>query len=112
MVLDPDARLLGGKGPALPARHLPPCLFSTIHDTVDAQFGGRTPDCSQPHELVELCDAVYRERAHLGIAFDGDGDRIALVDNEGVALERRRGHLGAARTVWATSCAATGSSTT
>ena len=37
-------------------------------------------------ELNELCEAVYRERAHLGLAFDGDGDRVALVDNEGVAL--------------------------
>jgi phosphomannomutase / phosphoglucomutase len=64
----------------------PQCLFSTIHDTVDAHFGGRAPDCSQPHDLLDLCEAVYRERAHLGIAFDGDGDRIALVDNEGVAL--------------------------
>ncbi len=64
----------------------PQCFFSTIHDKVDAEFGGRTPDCSQPHELTELCDAVYRERAELGIAFDGDGDRIAVVDNEGVAL--------------------------
>ena len=64
----------------------PQCVFSTIHDRVDAEFGGRTPDCSQPRELGELCDAVYRERAELGIAFDGDGDRIALVDNEGVAL--------------------------
>ena len=64
----------------------PQCLFSTIHDTVDSQFGGRAPDCSQPHELVELCEEVYRQRAHLGVAFDGDGDRIALVDNEGVVL--------------------------
>jgi phosphomannomutase len=64
----------------------PQCVFSTIHDTVDDDFGGRTPDCSQPSELTDLCDAVYRERAALGIAFDGDGDRIALVDNEGVAL--------------------------
>ena len=64
----------------------PQCLFSTIHDSVDAQFGGRAPDCSGAHELVELCEAVYRERAHLGIAFDGDGDRVALVDNEGVVL--------------------------
>ncbi len=64
----------------------PQCLFSTIHDTVDANFGGRVPDCSRPRELAELCEAVYRERADLGIAFDGDGDRIALVDNEGVAM--------------------------
>jgi phosphomannomutase len=64
----------------------PQCLFSTIHDEVDARFEGHTPDCSRQQELNELCDAVYRERAHLGVAFDGDGDRVALVDNEGVAL--------------------------
>jgi phosphomannomutase / phosphoglucomutase len=64
----------------------PQCLFSTVHDAVDSRFDGRTPDCSRPHELGELCEAVYRERAHLGVAFDGDGDRVALVDNEGVAL--------------------------
>jgi phosphomannomutase / phosphoglucomutase len=64
----------------------PQCLFSTIRDTVDAQFDGDEPDCSQPDALLDLCEAAYRERAHLGIAFDGDGDRIALVDNEGVAL--------------------------
>jgi phosphomannomutase len=62
----------------------PQCLFSTIHDTIDGQFGGRAPDCSRPGELTDLCEAVYRERAHLGIAFDGDGDRVAVVDNEGV----------------------------
>lgn len=64
----------------------PQCLFSTVHDTIDAQFGGRAPDCSCPGELADLGEAVYRERAHLGVAFDGDGDRIALVDNDGVAL--------------------------
>ena len=64
----------------------PQCLFSTIHDTPDATFGGHSPDCSRPHLLEELCEAVYRERAHLGVAFDGDGDRIALVDGEGMVL--------------------------
>lgn len=64
----------------------PQCLFTTIDDDIDPGFGGRTPDCSRPHELMDLCEAVYRERAHLGIAFDGDGDGLALVDNEGVAL--------------------------
>ena len=49
-------------------------------------LGGRSPDCSHVDELHELCDAVYRERAHVGFAFDGDGDRLAVVDNEGVVL--------------------------
>ena len=74
----------------------PQCLFSTVHDVVDDRFGGRTPDCSRHEELGDLCDAVYRERAHVGVAFDGDGDRVALVDNEGVALAGGGGGLGAA----------------
>jgi phosphomannomutase len=64
----------------------PQCLVSVIHDTQHPEFAGRTPDCSRAEQLQELCAAVYRERAHLGIAFDGDGDRLALVDNEGIAL--------------------------
>jgi phosphomannomutase/phosphoglucomutase len=64
----------------------PQSLFSTIRDTIDPQFGGHAPDCSQSDELAPLCDAVYRERAHLGIAFDGDGDRMAVVDGDGVVL--------------------------
>jgi phosphomannomutase / phosphoglucomutase len=64
----------------------PQSLFSTIHDTPDASLADHAPDCSRPELLEELCDAVYRERAHLGVAFDGDGDCVALVDNDGVVL--------------------------
>ncbi len=69
----------------------PQCLFSTIHNVVNDRFDGRIPDCSRQEALDELCEAVYRERAHLGVAFDGDGDRVALVDNEGVALRAEEG---------------------
>lgn len=64
----------------------PHSLFSAIHDAPDSTFGGRIPDCTQPENLVELCDAVENERADLGIAFDDDGDRVSFVDNEGVVL--------------------------
>lgn len=64
----------------------PQCLFSSVHDSADGRFGGREPDCSRSEALRELSEAVYRERAHVGIAFDGDGDRLALVDDQGVAL--------------------------
>ncbi len=86
VVLDPMHGCWAGKGRRYLHAVFPQCLFSTVGDTVDPLFNGRVPDCCRPAELHELCDAVYRERAHLGIAFDGDGDRIALADNEGVAL--------------------------
>lgn len=64
----------------------PHCVFSAIHDEPDASFGGRPPDCSSGDALADLAEAVYRQRALLGIAFDGDGDCVAFVDDEGVAL--------------------------
>lgn len=64
----------------------PRSLFSAIHDTPDPMFGGRPPDSSHAEFLDELASAVDHERAQVGIAFDGDGDRVAFVDNEGVTL--------------------------
>ncbi len=64
----------------------PHSVFSAIHDAPDSSFGGRTPDCSLPDALVDLGESVYQQRAFLGIAFDGDGDRVAFVDDEGTPL--------------------------
>jgi phosphomannomutase len=86
VVVDPMHGCWAGKARRYLHAVFPQCLFSTVRDTVDAQFDGHPPDCSRASDLNELSDAVYRERAHLGVAFDGDGDRIALVDNEGVTL--------------------------
>jgi phosphomannomutase / phosphoglucomutase len=86
IVVDPMFGCWAGKARRYMHAIFPQCLFSTIRDTVDPQFGGRMPDCSRSDELNDLCEAVYRERAHVGIAFDGDGDRVALVDGDGVAL--------------------------
>jgi phosphomannomutase/phosphoglucomutase len=61
----------------------PRTLFFAIHDTPNGVFNGHSPDCSKPDRLEALAEAVYHERACLGIAFDGDGDRVAFVDNEG-----------------------------
>jgi phosphomannomutase / phosphoglucomutase len=64
----------------------PHSLFSAVHDTPNGSFDGRSPDCSRHEHLDELAEAVYRERAYLGVAFDGDGDRAAFVDDRGVTL--------------------------
>ncbi|MFH1921154.1 MAG: hypothetical protein ABIP48_14900, partial [Planctomycetota bacterium] len=86
IVLDPGHGCWAARARRYLQAVFPRCLFSAIHDTPDAAFGGRLPDCSRPEQLEELADAVYQERAQLGIAFDGDGDRVAFVDNEGSAL--------------------------
>jgi phosphomannomutase len=54
-----------------------------------AQPDGRFPNrCSDPNEdgLGKLAEAVRHERASLGIAFDGDGDRMVILDENGKRL--------------------------
>ncbi len=64
----------------------PHSVFAPIHDSPNASFAGRSPDCSRHELLDELAQAVEHQGAYLGIAFDGDGDRVAFVDDEGNAL--------------------------
>jgi len=52
----------------------------------DGNFPNHHPDPGQPDNLVALALQVQAEQADLGIAFDGDGDRIGLVDEVGEAV--------------------------
>ncbi|HEU5262660.1 MAG TPA: phosphomannomutase/phosphoglucomutase [Gemmatimonadales bacterium] len=49
----------------------------------DGTFPNHHPDPTVLENLRDLQAAVVRERAELGIAFDGDGDRIGAVDEQG-----------------------------
>jgi phosphomannomutase/phosphoglucomutase len=49
----------------------------------DGTFPNHHPDPTVPENLEDLIQAVQREGAELGVAFDGDGDRIGLVDDQG-----------------------------
>ncbi|MEO8336827.1 MAG: phosphomannomutase/phosphoglucomutase [bacterium] len=49
----------------------------------DGTFPNHHPDPTVPENLQDLIAGVKREGAELGVAFDGDGDRIGLVDDEG-----------------------------
>jgi phosphomannomutase / phosphoglucomutase len=49
----------------------------------DGTFPNHHPDPTVPENLEDLIGAVQREGAELGIAFDGDADRIGLVDDAG-----------------------------
>jgi phosphomannomutase/phosphoglucomutase len=50
---------------------------------LDGRFPNHHPDPTVPANLKALVDTVLREKAHFGVAFDGDSDRIGLVDEKG-----------------------------
>jgi phosphomannomutase / phosphoglucomutase len=67
-----------------------PQLFERLGTTArglfcesDGTFPNHHPDPTVPENLQDLIAAVGRERAEIGIAFDGDADRIGVVDGEG-----------------------------
>jgi phosphomannomutase len=63
-----------------------PGTHKVLFGEIDGTFPNHHPDPTEPHNLVALQDAVLFERADIGIAFDGDGDRIGVIDNEGRIL--------------------------
>ncbi len=86
VVLDPMHGCWAGRARRYLHAIFPQLVVTAIHDTPDAVFDGRCPDSSR-HELLEkLSETVDHQRADLGIAFDGDGDRISVVANDGVIL--------------------------
>ena len=72
--------VLGALTYGLPGRHL------LLNAAVDGTFPAHHPDPTVPENLTQLIDTVRAERCDLGIAFDGDGDRIGVVDGEGAIL--------------------------
>jgi len=54
-----------------------------INEDIDGNFPNHPPDPSNPENLKQLYDAIDKNSADLGIAFDGDGDRIILMKKNG-----------------------------
>lgn len=54
-----------------------------IYCTSDPAFPNHFPDPVKPENLNDLRELVLREKLDLGIGFDGDGDRIGVVDDKG-----------------------------
>jgi len=52
----------------------------------DGTFPNHHPDPTVPENLVDLIEAVKREGAEIGVAFDGDADRIGVVDKNGTII--------------------------
>jgi phosphomannomutase/phosphoglucomutase len=59
------------------------CEVIPLHCTPHGSFGNRTPDPTAAGALDILAERVVAENADGGFAFDGDGDRVAMVDETG-----------------------------
>jgi len=59
------------------------CEVEELYCEVDGRFPNHHPDPSVPKNLQELIQTVKGGKAELGIAFDGDGDRLGLVTKDG-----------------------------
>ncbi len=62
------------------------CEVVELFCTPDGTFPNRSPNPSLPENLTALCERVRDTEARLGVALDGDGDRLAIVDDLGRPL--------------------------
>lgn len=67
------------------------CEVIELFCEVDGHFPHHHPDPSKPKNLQDLIAVVKNEKADLGLAFDGDGDRLGVITNQGeiVAADRQ-----------------------
>jgi phosphomannomutase/phosphoglucomutase len=59
------------------------CDVTELYCEVDGNFPNHHPDPSQPKNLKDLIARVGKDGLDLGIAFDGDGDRLGVVTKDG-----------------------------
>ncbi len=59
------------------------CEVIPLYCDVDGTFPNHHPDPTVPENLKKLISVVKKQKADLGIAFDGDVDRIGIVDEQG-----------------------------
>ncbi|MBD9427061.1 phosphomannomutase/phosphoglucomutase [Pseudomonas sp. PDM15] len=62
------------------------CSVIPLYCDVDGNFPNHHPDPGKPENLVDLIARVKSEGADLGLAFDGDGDRVGVVTNKGTMV--------------------------
>jgi len=65
---------------SLPGEHV------VLNGAIDGTFPAHHPDPTVPANLQQLIAEVAKRKADIGIAFDGDADRIGVVDNTGAIL--------------------------
>jgi phosphomannomutase len=81
IVVDSGNGIAGASAPAI-LRALG-CEVSELFSEVDGNFPNHHPDPSKPENLRDLIAALHTSDAEIGLAFDGDGDRLGIVTKEG-----------------------------
>lgn len=71
-----------GTYPLVVIFHTARCTIDTININKDAYFGGQMP-APNKKELAVLTTTVLKDGYDLGVALDGDGDRLGVIDNSG-----------------------------
>jgi phosphomannomutase len=62
------------------------CEVIELFSEVDGNFPNHHPDPSKPENLKDLIAALQSSGAELGLAFDGDGDRLGIVTQDGETI--------------------------
>ena len=81
IVVDSDNGIAGASAPAI-LRAIG-CEVTELYSEVDGNFPNHHPDPSKPENLKDLIAALASGDAELGLAFDGDGDRLGIVTKDG-----------------------------
>jgi phosphomannomutase len=81
IVVDSGNGIPGASAPAI-LRALG-CEVIDIYSKVDGDFPNHHPDPSRPENLDDLKKIVHATDAELGLAFDGDGDRLGVITKDG-----------------------------
>ncbi len=54
-----------------------------LNQDVDGNFPNHHPDPTVPKNMLQLIESVKKNKCDIGLAFDGDGDRLGVVDSQG-----------------------------
>lgn len=84
IIVDAGNGIAGATAPAI-FRALG-CKVTELFTEVDGNFPNHHPDPSKPENLQDLIAALQNSDAELGLAFDGDGDRLGIVTKDGTNI--------------------------